>query len=152
MIKKIKLIDSRIIEIVMILVLTISSYSLSSTILGNSVSLKYLVMVLFTRYILNLIIFNDFESSWSKATTSSYLYRTLIGLVAFSLYAPIVYATLLNPEYIINSLALELVVFISAQFILMRSYKFIVQMTETEVEEKHFVLGAGRPIIENYLK
>ncbi|MDA3884363.1 MAG: hypothetical protein PF638_02100 [Candidatus Delongbacteria bacterium] len=42
-------------------------------------------------------------------------------------------ATLFNPEHIINTLALELVIFISAQFILMRSYKFIVQMTEVKV-------------------
>ncbi|NOR44218.1 MAG: hypothetical protein GQ534_01420 [Candidatus Delongbacteria bacterium] len=150
--KKLELFNIRTLDVFSIILLTIVTYFSSATVLGISLSVKNLSLILITRLFLSLIIFNDHELSWSRSTSRSYLTKATIGIVAFTLYAPVLFATLLHPIAAINTLALELGFYLSIQITLMYSYKHIIKISETQKEVKIAPFGVGKPMMGNSLK
>ena len=150
--KKLELFNVRVLDVFAILFITIASYFLSATVLDFSLSVKNLALILITRLFLSLIIFNDHELSWSKSTSRSYIAKATIGIVAFTLYTPVLFATLLYPIATMNTLALELGFYLSIQITLMYSYKHVVKISETQKEVKVAPFGGGKPVIGNYLR
>jgi UDP-N-acetylglucosamine 4,6-dehydratase len=132
-------IDKRVLNFLVIICLTIITYSWTFFIFHQNFNLKVVLGVILIRMVASIILFKDFSLSWSKATQRTFLIKSVVYIVAFVIYLPIFYG-----EVRFALLASELFFYLFCMNFLMYTYNYIINRTKI-IKNKTFVIyGAGK--------
>ena len=81
-------IDKRILNFLVIIILTLSTFTWTFFIFHIPINFEVVLVVLVVRTLSSFFILNDYSLSWSKASQKTFLIKSIVYLVAFILYAP----------------------------------------------------------------
>ncbi len=120
-----------------IAVLSIIAFSWVFWVFHKDFLLMPVLSVIVLRILMSLLFFNDYSSSWSKASAKAFLIKTLINGVAFVVYVPIFYGEV------------RIAIFVSELFIylfLINFSMYIYQYLKSYAKSKGSLLiyGAGQ--------
>jgi len=132
-------IDKRILNILVIILLSILTFSWSFWIFHKEFLPNVVITVIIVRLITSALIFKDYSLSWSKSTQKTFLIKSIVYLVAFVIYMPIFYSNI--EVYFFVS---ELFVYLFSINFLMYSYYFYINKSRIEKTKEVVIYGAGK--------
>ncbi len=132
-------IDKRILNFLVIISVTISSFAWTFFIFHKSFDWFVVLTVIVLRMISSLILFKDFSLSWSKATQKTFILKSIVYITPFLLYAPYFHG-----EVRFALLASELFLFVFSANFLMYSYYFVVNRSKVQKTKRVVIYGAGK--------
>jgi len=132
-------IDKRLLNIVVIILLTYITFMWTFWIFHESFLLHVVLIVSIVRIIASLLIFKDYSLSWSKATQKTFLMKSAVYLVAFALYMPYFYG-----DIFISLFVSELFVYLFAINFLMYGYYHFINKSNTTKNKSVAIYGAGK--------
>nr|WP_321267877.1 nucleoside-diphosphate sugar epimerase/dehydratase [uncultured Sulfurimonas sp.] len=132
-------IDKRILNFIVIIVLSVITFSWTFFIFHQEVIWEVIVFVIFSRVFASIFIFKDYSLSWSKATTRTFLIKTVVYFVAFLVYAPFLYA-----KVRFALLASEAAFYLLAINLLMYAYHYVINRNKILKNKTVVIYGAGK--------
>ncbi len=133
------ILDKRILNFLVIVVLTFATFWWTFFIFHMQFELNIVLSVIVIRMIASLLIFKDYSLSWSKATQKTFLIKSFVYIVPFILYMPYFYG-----ELRFAFLASELFLYIFTINFIMYSYYFIINRSKVEKTKQVVIYGAGK--------
>ncbi len=133
------MIDKRILNILVIIVLSILTFSWTSFVFHYGFNLNVLVIIISSRIIASFLFFKDFSLSWSKSTQKTFLIKSLVTAVPFLFYASIFYGDV-HISFLFN----EAITYLASISFLMYSYWLYVNRSNLPKRKKLVIYGAGR--------
>ena len=97
------------------------------------------VIVIGARMLSSLLIFKDFSLSWSKSTPKTFLMKSIVNMVAFIFYIPILYGSV-TIAFLLSELLLYLFVFSFTVYF----YYFLINKSSIEKSKSVVIFGAGK--------
>lgn len=132
-------IDKRILNILVIVILTFTTFLWTFWIFHYPIDIKMIVIVITIRIIASISLFKDYSLSWSKVTQKTFLLKSLVYIVAFCVYTPIFYT------HIRLALMLsELFLYLFSITFLMYLYYFWINHSRTHKDKTLVIYGAGK--------
>ena len=131
-------IDKRVLNFLVIIFLTIVTFSWTFFIFKEPFDYRIILFVLIFRFIASVFIFKDYSLSWSKSTQKTFLIKSIVYLAPFILYMPFVYS-----HYRIAFMLSELFLYLFAINFLMYSYYYIVNKSKVSKTKNVIIYGAG---------
>jgi FlaA1/EpsC-like NDP-sugar epimerase len=132
-------INKKILNFVVIILLTTITFSWTFFIFHIPFSLELVLSVIGLRILSSVFIFKDYSLSWSKATQKTFLLKSIVYIAPFLLYG-IYY----HGEYRFAFLSSELFVYMFSINFLMYSYHYYINRS-TSIKTKQVVIyGAGK--------
>ena len=101
-------------------------------------NLKVVLIVITIRMLASFLIFKDYSMAWSKATSKSFLIKSLVYVVAFLIYMPLFYG-----KYPISLFVTELFLYLFLINFLMYSYFLIKNKGPYKKNKNVIIYGAG---------
>ena len=132
-------IDKRILNFLVIIFLTILTFSWTFWIFHKPFLPNVVITVIVIRLIASTLLFKDYSLSWSKATQKTFLIKSAVYLVAFAIYMPIFYS-----KVHIHFFVSELFFYLFSINFLMYSYYFLINKSSVEKTKNVVIYGAGR--------
>ncbi|PKN15338.1 MAG: polysaccharide biosynthesis protein [Deltaproteobacteria bacterium HGW-Deltaproteobacteria-24] len=132
-------IDKRILNFLVIAVVTIITFWWSFFIFHQDMIWEVVAFVLGVRILASIFIFKDYSLSWSKATTRSFLIKTVVYFTAFVVYLPFVYG-----KVRFALLASEAAFYLLFITFLMYVYSYIINRNTTYKNKTVVIYGAGK--------
>jgi len=131
--------NKKILNFTVIILLSIITFLWTCFIFEVEIDYKAIVLVIFVRMLGSRFIFDDYTLSWSKATQKTFLIKSLVYIVSFVLYIPILYG-----EVRLSFLISELFFYIFSLNFLMYSYYFFINKNKTKKTKDVVIFGAGK--------
>jgi len=131
--------DKRILNILVIILLTCVTFTWTFWIFHNPIQLEVIAVVISVRVVASILLFKDYSLSWSKVTQKTFLLKSLVYIVAFCVYAPLFYTNV--------RLALmlsELFLYLFSITFIMYLYYFWVNHSRTHKDKTLVIYGAGK--------
>ncbi len=132
-------IDKRILNFLVIAVVTLITFWWSFFIFHQDMIWEVVAFVLGVRILASIFIFKDYSLSWSKATTRSFLIKTVVYFTAFVVYLPFVYG-----KVRFALLASEAAFYLLFITFLMYIYSYIINRNTTYKNKTVVIYGAGK--------
>ncbi len=132
-------ISKRLLNYLVIVILSLLTLSLSGWIFGVKIPIIVFAGVILVRLIASTFIFRDYSLSWSKATQKTFLTKSIVYLAAFALYMPILF-TQIEPTILIG----ELFVYLFMINLLMYGYYYYRNQNSVEKTKSVVIYGAGK--------
>lgn len=132
-------IDKRILNILVIIVLTLITFLWTYWIFHQPVQIDVIGVVIFVRIIASIFLFKDYSLSWSKVTQKTFLLKSLVYIVAFCVYSPLFY-THVRLSFMLSELFLYL---FSITFV-MYIYYFWINHSRVNKDKTLVIYGAGK--------
>lgn len=132
-------IDKRILNFLVIIVLTTATVWWTSFIFHYSFDLKLVFVIIILRILFSFLIYKDYSLSWSKATQKTFLLKSIVYISAFCIYMPFYYG-----EYRVAFLASELAFYLFAINFLMYSYYYLINRSRVQKTKVAAIYGAGK--------
>jgi UDP-N-acetylglucosamine 4,6-dehydratase len=133
------LLDKRILNFLLIVVLTVITFSWTFFIFHQKVIWEIVGVVIVIRIVASLLIFKDFSLSWSKVTQRTFLIKSVVYVVAFLVYLPFLYG-----QVRFALLASEFAFYLLAITFLMYSYNSFVNRNKIVKTKTIVIYGAGK--------
>ncbi len=132
-------IDKRILNFLVIIFLSIATFSWTFWIFHKEFLPNVVITVVIIRLIASVLIFKDYSLSWSKSTQKTFLIKSTVYLVAFVIYMPIFYG-----DIHINFFVSELFVYLFSINLLMYGYYFYINKSQVQKTKNVVIYGAGK--------
>ncbi|ACZ12784.1 UDP-N-acetylglucosamine 4,6-dehydratase (configuration-retaining) [Sulfurospirillum deleyianum] len=132
-------VDKRILNILVIVVLSCMSFVWTFWIFHLPIQWSTIGIVIAVRIVASIVIFKDFSLSWSKVTQKTFLMKSFVYIVAFCVYVPFYYGKL-RLSFMLSELFLYL---FSINF-LMYAYYLFVNRSHVSKEKNLVIYGAGK--------
>ncbi|RXI38892.1 dTDP-glucose 4,6-dehydratase [Malaciobacter mytili] len=131
--------DKRILNFIVIIALTIITFSWTFFIFKIPFELDVVFAVIFVRILCSFLIFKDYSLSWSKATQKTFLIKSIVYIVAFCIYMPFFYGKIR-----IAFMVSELAFYLFAINFSMYAYYYIINRSRIEKTKNVVIYGAGK--------
>ena len=131
--------DKRILNFLVIIILTIVTFWWSFFIFHISFDVTIVTGVVFVRMLSSFFIFKDYSLSWSKASQKTFLIKSFVYIVAFLVYLPIFYG-----EVRFALLASELFFYLFTINFIMYFYYYIINKSHVVKTKSVVIYGAGK--------
>jgi len=135
----INILDKRILNFLVIIFLTFSTFWWTFFIFHESFDYKVVLIVLILRMISSIFVFKDFSLSWSKATQKTFLIKSVVYIIPFLIYAPY-----LHGEVRFAFLASELFLYLFSINFLMYTYYYYINRSRIQKTKRVIIYGAGK--------
>lgn len=132
-------IDKRILNFLVIITLTGVTFWWTFFIFHQDVIWEVVAFAAGIRILASVFIFKDYSLSWSKATTRTFLIKTVVYFVAFIVYAPFLYG-----KVRFALLASEAAFYLLAITFLMYIYSYIINRNTIYKNKIAVIYGAGK--------
>jgi len=132
-------IDKRILNLLVIIFLTIMTFSWTCWIFHQPIQLKIAGIIIVIRIFCSIALFKDYSLSWSKVTQKTFLLKSLVYIVAFCIYAPIFY-THLRIAFMLSELFFYLFSITFSMYV----YYFWVNHSAIKKDKTLVIYGAGK--------
>lgn len=132
-------IDKRILNFLVIIILTLVTFWWSFFIFHQDIIWEVVFFVLGVRILSSILIFKDYSLSWSKATTRTFLIKTVVYFTAFVVYFPFLYG-----KVRFALLASEAAFYLLFITFLMYVYSYIINKNTTYKDKTVVIYGAGK--------
>jgi len=132
-------IDKRILNFLVIIVLTCITFSWSFFIFKLPFDYSLIIFVIIIRFVCSFLILKDYSLSWSKTSSRSFLIKSTVYIVAFFVYMPFLYG-----EHRISFILSELFLYIFSISFLMYGYNFFINRSRTLKSKNIVIYGAGK--------
>ena len=132
-------IDKRILNFLVIIFLSIMTFSWTFWIFHKEFLPNIVITVIAIRLIASAMIFKDYSLSWSKASPKTFLIKSAVYLVAFIAYMPIFYG-----EIHIHFFISELFFYLFIMNLFMYSYYYYWNTHKVAKTKEVVIYGAGR--------
>ena len=132
-------VDKRILNILVIVFLTSSSFLWTFWIFHLEFDWSFIAVVITVRIISSILIFQDFSLSWSKVTQKTFLLKSTVYILAFCVYAPLYYGT-----FRLSFLLSELFLYLFSINFLMYCYYLLINRSHTQKDKTLVIYGAGK--------
>lgn len=133
--------DKRFLGVIVNVVISTFSLFLVAYLLYKDLTLTILGIVIGVRILASFIFFDDYKLSWSKASTKTGLMKIVLAIIAFVVYAPILY-------YIygvsFNILFIDLIFYTFITNILVYVYKYFYSVRGNKKTKTFVIYGAGK--------
>ena len=133
--------DKRFIGVVVNIAVSIFSLFLVAILLNKDFTLTILLVVVGVRLLASFLLFDDYKLSWSKASTKTGLMKTVLALLAFAIYTPILYYFYSVP---FNLLFIDVVFYTFMINILVYVYKYFYSIKGNKKTKSLVIYGAGK--------
>ncbi len=134
----IKILDKRVLNFVVIIVLSFLTFWWSFLIFHKDFNLNLVLVVIAVRILASFLIFNDYALSWSKVSQKSILLKGIVYLVAFFVYLPFFYKKI--DIYFLFS---ELFFYLFVINLAMYGYYYFIHKTKRIKDKTLVIYGAG---------
>lgn len=131
--------DKRILNFLVIAVVTLITFWWTFFIFHQKMIWEVVAFVLGVRILASIFLFKDYSLSWSKATTRSFLIKTVVYFAAFIVYLPFVYG-----KVRFALLASEAAFYLLFITFLMYVYSYIINRNTTYKDKTVVIYGAGK--------
>lgn len=131
-------IDKRVLNFLVISVLTMISFLWSFFIFKYTIDFKVIIFVLLIRFISSFLILHDYSLSWSKASQTTFLRKSIVYISAFLIYMPFVYT-----HYRLAFMLSELFLYLFLINFLMYSYYYLINKSKIKKTKNLVIYGAG---------
>lgn len=132
-------IDKRILNFLVIILLTFSTFWWTFFIFHISFDFSLVIGVVLIRMVASLLIFSDYSLSWSKASQKTFLMKSFVYIVAFIVYMPLFYG-----KVRFAFLASELFLYLFVINFSMYLYYYLVNKSRVAKTKSVVIYGAGR--------
>ena len=132
-------IDKRILNFLVIAVLSFISIWWTSFIFHQAVEYTLVITVIALRWTSSFFIFKDYSLSWSKATQKTFLIKSIVNITAFLVYLPIFYG-----KVRFAYMASELFFYLFSITFLMYTYYYIINKSSVKKTKSVVIYGAGQ--------
>ena len=132
-------IDKRVLNFLVIIVLTVITFSWTFFIFHLSFDIPLVVSIIIVRMIASSFILKDYSLSWSKATQKTFLIKSLVYIIPFLLYAPYYHG-----EVRFSLMASELFLYIFSINFIMYLYYYLINRNRVTKTKQVVIYGAGR--------
>ncbi|MFK5937841.1 MAG: nucleoside-diphosphate sugar epimerase/dehydratase [Sulfurimonas sp.] len=132
-------ISKGLLNFLVIIVFTFISFAWTFFIFHEPFDLQIVLGVLLIRMLASRFIYSDYNLSWSKASSKTFLLKSFVYIAAFMLYAPIFYRVIE-----ISFLVSELFLYIFIINFVMYSYSSYINKNRTKKTKTVVIYGAGR--------
>jgi len=133
------LLDKRLLNIIVIILLSITTFAWTFWIFHESVRWDVIVSVAAVRIVASILLFKDYSLSWSKATPKTFLIKSVVYTTAFLIYMPFWYGTMY-----ISFMLSELAFYLFGINFLMYAYAYIVNRSRIKKTKSVVIYGAGK--------
>jgi len=132
------MLDKRILNFVVIIVLSFLTFWWMSFIFYISFDFLAFSLIVFARMVASFLIMRDYSLSWSKATQKTFLLKAIVYCTAFVVYVPILYAHIR-----LSFLLSELFLYLFSINFLMYSYYYFTNKSRNKKSKSIVIFGAG---------
>jgi UDP-N-acetyl-D-glucosamine 4,6-dehydratase len=132
-------IDKRILNFLVIIVLSFTTLWWTFFIFHMPFDLTIVVSVVFVRMFASILVLKDYSLSWSKATQKTFLIKSIVYIIAFIIYFPIFYG-----EVRFAFLVSELFLYIFTINFSMYFYYYLINKSRITKTKSVVIYGAGR--------
>ena len=132
-------IDKRVLNFLVIILLTITTFSWTFFIFHLPFDITLVVSVIISRMIASSFILKDYSLSWSKATQKTFLIKSFVYIVPFLVYAPYYHG-----EFRFALMASELFLYIFSINFIMYLYYYVINRNRVTKTKKVVIYGAGK--------
>lgn len=131
--------DKRILNILIIIVLTLVTFLWTYWIFHNPIQFEVIGVVMIVRIVASIFLFKDYSLSWSKVTQKTFLLKSLVYIAAFCVYAPLFYT-----HVRLALLLSELFFYLFSITFVMYLYYFWVNHSRMHKDKTLVIYGAGK--------
>lgn len=131
--------DKRILNFIVIIALTIITFSWTFFIFKIPFELDVVFAVIFVRVLCSFLIFKDYSLSWSKSTQKTFLIKSIVYIVAFCVYMPFYYGKIR-----IAFMVSELAFYLFAINFSMYAYYYLLNRGKIQKTKNVVIYGAGK--------
>lgn len=131
--------DKRILNILVIIVLTLMTFLWTYWIFHNPIQFEVIGVVMTVRIVASIFLFKDYSLSWSKVTQKTFLLKSLVYIAAFCVYAPLFYT-----HVRLALLLSELFFYLFSITFVMYLYYFWVNHSRMHKDKTLVIYGAGK--------
>ncbi|WP_455756627.1 polysaccharide biosynthesis protein [Sulfurimonas sp.] len=135
--------DKRILNFLIIAILSYLSILWTSFIFHQSVEYSFVFSVIALRWISSFLIYRDYSLSWSKATQKTFLIKSIVNIAAFLIYLPIFYGKIR-----FSYMASELFFYLFSITFFMYTYYYLINRSKTKKIKSVVIYGAGQAGIQ----
>lgn len=132
-------IDKRILNLLVIIFLTCSSFLWTFWIFHLTIDWRFIAAVIAVRIVSSVLIFQDFSLSWSKVTQKTFLLKSTVYILAFCVYAPLYYGV-----FRLSFMLSELFLYLFSINFLMYCYYLLINRSHTQKDKTLVIYGAGK--------
>lgn len=132
-------IDKRILNLLVIIFLTCSSFLWTFWIFHLELDWSFIVVVIAVRIVSSVLIFQDSSLSWSKVTQKTFLLKSVVYIFAFCVYAPLYYGI-----FRLSFMLSELFLYLFAINFSMYFYYLLINRSHTPKDKTLVIYGAGK--------
>ena len=133
------MIDKRILNFLVIIVLTFSTFWWTFFIFHEKFLLDVVLVVLASRFVASFLIYKDYSLSWSKVSQKTYLMKSIVYIVPFLAYTPFLYG-----KVYFAFLVSELFLYLFSINFLMYAYYFVRNRSSVDKTKQVIIFGAGK--------
>ena len=131
--------DKRILNFLVIIILTLITFWWTFNIFHLDFDLKLVLTIICIRIFSSILIFKDYSLSWSKSSQKTFLIKSIVYIVGFLIYTPFYYG------YIsISFLVSELFLYIFSINFIMYLYYYLVNKSKITKTKQVVIYGAGK--------
>ena len=131
--------DKRILNYLVIIVLSFITFKWTEWIFHETIPFEVIGTVIIVRMLASTFMFKDYALSWSKATSKTFLLKSVVFLTAFAVYMPLFYGKVY--VYLLFS---ELFTFLFSINFAMYAYNFYVNRSNVSKTKDVVIFGAGK--------
>jgi len=131
--------DKRFLNIFVIVGLSFVTFAWTFWIFHKVFELDVVLWVILTRILASILIFSDYSLSWSKSTQKTFMLKTLVYMVAFSIYMPFFHG-----QVRIAVMLSELAFYLFAMNFTMYAYHIFINRSRVKKCKSLVIYGAGR--------
>lgn len=132
-------IDKRILNFLVIILLTLTTFWWTFFIFHQEFELYIVLSVIAIRMVASVAIFSDYSLSWSKVSQKTFLTKSVVYIAAFLLYLPIFYGKI-RFSFMVS----ELFIYLFSINFTMYLYYYIINRSKIEKTKSVVIYGAGR--------
>lgn len=132
-------IDKRILNLLVIIFLTCSSFLWTFWIFHLELDWSFIAVVIAVRIVSSVLIFQDSSLSWSKVTQKTFLLKSVVYIFAFCVYAPLYYGI-----FRLSFMLSELFLYLFAINFAMYFYYLLINRSHTQKDKTLVIYGAGK--------
>jgi len=132
-------VDKRILNILVITVLTFLTFSWTFFIFHMPFEYEIVLSILVIRILASVLILKDYSLSWSKVSPKTFLIKSVVYVAAFIVYLPIFYG-----DVRFSFLVSELFIYLFSINFIMYTYFYIINKTLVKKSKSVIIYGAGK--------
>ncbi len=133
--------DKRFLSVLVIVLFSCSSLVLTSFLLNINILFLAFPIIIITKVLASVLLFDDYKLSWSKASTKTGLMKIVLSLISFLIYMPILYFAF---DVAFNLLFIDMIFYTFALNIFVYSYKYYHTVGHNSKSKKLVIYGAGK--------